>query len=178
MATICESSKGLFPAPKEMMFFCTCPDWADMCKHVAAVLYGVGNRLDQQPELLFTLRHVDAKDLVLEAGSVLPKGAQAPAVSIMDDADLADVFGLDMALDAALLAPAVRKAAPAKNKKAAVTSKLVKTPKATILAQPVIAAKSKSKSKGVTKGVSKVTEKAKTKVKTITKAHRTDTQGA
>lgn len=49
---------GLFPAPKEIDLACSCPDWADMCKHVAAVLYGVGARLDEKPELFFTLRGV------------------------------------------------------------------------------------------------------------------------
>ena len=52
---------GLFPEPGEMKFRCSCPDWTEMCKHVAAALYGVGNRLDHQPELLFLLRGVDAE---------------------------------------------------------------------------------------------------------------------
>ena len=59
---------GLFPAPGEIRFDCSCPDWAAMCKHVAAVLYGIGNRLDQHPELLFTLRQVSIAELV--AGTV------------------------------------------------------------------------------------------------------------
>ena len=44
---------GLFPSPKEIHFDCSCPDWASMCKHVAATLYGVGVRLDDDP-LLFS----------------------------------------------------------------------------------------------------------------------------
>ena len=51
--------EGLFPAPREISLSCSCPDWATMCKHVAATLYGVGARLDHEPELLFTLRGVD-----------------------------------------------------------------------------------------------------------------------
>ncbi len=73
MERICSPNTGLFPAPREIQFSCSCPDWASMCKHVAAVLYGVGARLDEQPELIFTLRHVDAKDLVTQAGTGLPE---------------------------------------------------------------------------------------------------------
>jgi uncharacterized Zn finger protein len=51
--------KGLFPAPKEITLNCSCPDWANMCKHVAAVLYGVGTRLDEDPALFFVLRNVN-----------------------------------------------------------------------------------------------------------------------
>ncbi len=64
MERICRPNTGLFPAPKEIEFSCSCPDWASMCKHVAAVLYGVGARLDREPELIFALRRVDPKDLV------------------------------------------------------------------------------------------------------------------
>ena len=67
MARICEPKTGLFPAPKEISFQCSCPDWAWMCKHVAAVLYGVGARLDERPELLFLLRGVDQQDLIAKA---------------------------------------------------------------------------------------------------------------
>ena len=97
MARICTPRTGLFPAQKEIDFSCSCPDWASMCKHVAAVLYGVGARLDQQPELLFRLRRVDAKDLVSQAGAGLPKSKKGPAASkVLDDSMLADVFGIEM----------------------------------------------------------------------------------
>jgi uncharacterized Zn finger protein len=97
MARICTPRTGLFPAPKEIDFSCSCPDWASMCKHVAAVLYGVGARLDQQPELLFRLRRVDAKDLVSHAGAGLPKSKKGPAAGkVLDDSMLADVFGIEM----------------------------------------------------------------------------------
>lgn len=55
---------GLFPSPREIHFDCSCPDWASMCKHVAAVLYGVGARLDKNPMLFFELRHLNGQDLV------------------------------------------------------------------------------------------------------------------
>lgn len=102
MERICKPGTGLFPAPKEIGFQCSCPDWATMCKHVAAVLYGVGARLDSRPELLFTLRRVDAKDLVAEASAELPLAKKAPAAGkILDRAKLAEVFGIDMADSAA-----------------------------------------------------------------------------
>ena len=59
MERLCRQDNGLFPKPSEIRFSCSCPDSASMCKHVAAVLYGVGSRLDEQPELLFRLRAVD-----------------------------------------------------------------------------------------------------------------------
>ena len=109
MERICTPNTGLFPTPKEISFSCSCPDWASMCKHVAAVLYGVGARLDEQPELIFRLRRVDAKELVSQAGAGLPKSTHAPAAGkVLDDALLADVFGIEMAE----VAPAKQSAAP------------------------------------------------------------------
>src|SRR5688572_21605057 len=67
MERLCQEKTGLFPTPSEMKFTCSCPDRARMCKHVAAVLYGIGARLDQQPELLFTLREVDLPELITNA---------------------------------------------------------------------------------------------------------------
>lgn len=98
MARITTPKTGLFPAPSDISFDCDCPDWAGMCKHVAAVLYAVGARLDQQPELLFKLRQVEAKDLVAQAVGGLPKSGKKPVCSkVLDDVDLADMFDLDMA---------------------------------------------------------------------------------
>ncbi len=97
MQRICKPKIGLFPSPTEITVDCTCPDWADMCKHVAAVLYGVGARLDQKPELLFSLRRVDAKDLVSQAGVGLPKSKTGSAGGkVLDASMLADVFGIEM----------------------------------------------------------------------------------
>ena len=67
MERICRQKTGLFSSPREIEFDCSCPDWASMCKHVATVLYGVGARLDERPELLFALRKVDEKDLIAKA---------------------------------------------------------------------------------------------------------------
>ena len=56
MEVVTQRGEGLFPKPAEIKMKCSCPDWAGMCKHVAAVMYGIGARLDNQPELLFLLR--------------------------------------------------------------------------------------------------------------------------
>lgn len=99
MAVITEPGKGLFPAPAEIKLDCSCPDWADMCKHVAAVLYGVGVRLDERPELLFTLRGVDPLELIAEAGSAAAKHAEqsgGPADGGLAEDQLADVFGIEI----------------------------------------------------------------------------------
>jgi uncharacterized Zn finger protein len=97
MAHLCRQDTGLFPTPREIQFTCTCPDWASMCKHVAATLYGVGARLDARPELLFRLRKVDERELVAKAGTGLPLSKKAPAASRrLADEDL-DVFGIELA---------------------------------------------------------------------------------
>lgn len=97
--------RGLFPAPKEIKLSCSCPDWADMCKHVAAVLYGVGVRLDEKPELFFTLRGVDVQDLITSASVTATTSLTgAPADTAIADADLSALFGVE--LEAASAAPA------------------------------------------------------------------------
>jgi uncharacterized Zn finger protein len=98
MERVCRQGTGLFPAPAEIKFSCSCPDWAGMCKHVAAVFYGIGVRLDVQPELLFTLRKVDAKELISRAGEVLPQaGKPAGVARVLDTSKLSEVFGIEMA---------------------------------------------------------------------------------
>src|SRR5215212_3227789 len=86
MDRVCREGDGLFPAPKEIKLSCSCPDWADMCKHVAAVLYGIGARLDRSPELLFVLRGVDQTELIAGAGGDLALKTSAPAAAqVLDD---------------------------------------------------------------------------------------------
>jgi uncharacterized Zn finger protein len=98
MERICHPGDGLFPAPRDIRFTCSCPDWADMCKHVAATLYGVGTRLDRQPELLFTLRGVDAAALITSVGTRLDASAPLPDAERRLETDaLGDVFGIEMA---------------------------------------------------------------------------------
>jgi uncharacterized Zn finger protein len=98
MRRLTQSEGGLFPKPREIKMHCTCPDWATLCKHVAATLYGVGARLDAAPELLFTLRDVDHLELVgeaVEAGNLV--GAlTASADATLGDQDLGELFGIDL----------------------------------------------------------------------------------
>jgi uncharacterized Zn finger protein len=97
MDRVCREGDGLFPAPKEIKLSCNCPDWADMCKHVAAVLYGVGARLDEKPALLFELRGVDENQLLANAGQELSLTKAVPATTkVLDDGDVAALFGLEM----------------------------------------------------------------------------------
>jgi uncharacterized Zn finger protein len=96
MAIVTDRAKGLMPQPGEIKLRCSCPDWADMCKHVAAVMYGVGSRLDNIPELLFTLRGVDAGELI-STNLVLPDTALAGKTIAADQ--ISDIFGIDMASD-------------------------------------------------------------------------------
>jgi len=107
MERICREKTGLFPAPAEIRFSCSCPDWALMCKHVAAVLYGVGARLDEQPELLFKLRNVDEKKLIAKAGTGLPLSRKGPKDGrVLPARGLSKLFGLEMAASQAESAPA------------------------------------------------------------------------
>jgi uncharacterized Zn finger protein len=97
MERICRQDRGLFPKPSEIRFSCTCPDGASMCKHVAAVLYGVGARLDERPELLFRLRAVDENDLVADLGRTLPfSNRPLDAGKVLETDDVSALFGLDM----------------------------------------------------------------------------------
>ena len=92
--------EGLFPSPKEIEFDCSCPDWASMCKHVAATLYGIGARLDEDPSLFFKLRKVEIKDLISQAVEdktrKLLKTAEKKTARVIADSDLSDVFGIDL----------------------------------------------------------------------------------
>lgn len=98
MARICQEKIGLFPTPSEIEFSCSCPDWASMCKHVAAVFYGIGARLDEQPELLFRLRKVDQKELIAKASHALPSPKKRTADDKLLATDgLSQLFGLEMA---------------------------------------------------------------------------------
>lgn len=97
MERITRPGTGLFPSPKEIDFSCSCPDSAAMCKHIAATLYGIGARLDSEPQLLFGLRKVDAKDLIARAGGGETLAQKAPKSSrILDSSKLTDVFGIDL----------------------------------------------------------------------------------
>jgi uncharacterized Zn finger protein len=128
---------GLFPKTNEIHFSCSCPDWASMCKHVAAVLYGVGARLDQQPELFFVLRKVDHLELIEEAASQAGKKPATTKKKTVAASDVASVFGIELAEPEAVeaeAAPPKEKARPvkprgAKAKPAVAAAKATKTPR-------------------------------------------------
>lgn len=122
MHRICQPKTGLFPSPKEIALDCSCPDWATMCKHVAAVLYGVGARLDEQPELLFTLRQIEPGDLVTQAAELPVPKTKVSKGRVLDGSALADVFGIEMA--------GTHKAPPTKKKLSTSHNANVKTTKA------------------------------------------------
>ena len=117
MRVLTEADEGMFPAAHEFTMDCSCPDGASMCKHIAAVLYGIGSRLDQQPELFFVLRQVDHMELIAAAatgvGSAAAAGSGEPAIAADE---LSEVFGIeiDTGEPAAAAKPAKRKAAKRK----------------------------------------------------------------
>jgi len=95
MAVVSDRDAGLFPKPGEIKLSCSCPDWATMCKHVAAVLYGAGNRFDTRPELLFLLRDVAADELIT-ADLALPGGNGAGLVDALSTDQLGGIFGIEI----------------------------------------------------------------------------------
>jgi len=109
LSDIAAKDTGLFPAPQEIKLGCSCPDWADMCKHVAAALYGVGARLDEKPELFFTLRDVKMEELLTAASATVTApiaGDTAPG-SGLEDSALSEIFGVEIEAAAPAPIPAV-----------------------------------------------------------------------
>ena len=98
MKVVTDRSSGLFPQPREITLQCSCPDRAHMCKHIAAVLYGVGARLDEKPELLFLLRGVDHEELigVHAAAAVTEAVARKGSGRRIADSELAGIFGVEL----------------------------------------------------------------------------------
>ncbi len=173
MKVVTDRNKGLFPLPGEIKLNCSCPDWAVMCKHVAAVLYGVGARLDQEPELLFLLRGANHAELIsaevdVSAASAGRKGGRK---RIADDA-LIDVFGIEMSEDVTPVKTkslSSRKKTVSKSKKVSekVSEKVLKKvlkKNSKVIAKSKVKSKVKSsKSKTVVTKISK-SKKAKLKV--------------
>ncbi len=94
MEIMIKEEYGLFPDPEGIHFKCDCYDYADMCKHVAAVLYGVGTRLDYNPEDLFLLRGVNHEDLISKEGMNLKTDDSLEDSKLMGD--LKDIFGIEI----------------------------------------------------------------------------------
>ena len=93
MERFCRQESGLFPMPSELKFHCSCPDSARMCKHIAAVLYGIGARLDEKPELLFTLRNVGPQGLISNAGRRM---AKPKTTRLLKTGNLSELFEIDI----------------------------------------------------------------------------------
>ena len=153
MRTVTDQRTGLFPKPSEIHLNCNCPDWADLCKHLAAVLYGVGTRLDENPSLLFTLRGVDQRELVTDEVHVDTGEASSNVRG-----DLVDIFGIDLDDGPVSEMSAVVKV-PARGK-----TKKKSTAISNVIPKAKAKAKAKAKSKAKSKIYSKVNAKAKSKV--------------
>lgn len=91
---------GLFPSPDEIDLQCSCPDYAYMCKHVAAALYGVGAKLDDNPGLFFELRNVNIDELISETlnekSQTLLRKSETKSHRVLQEANISDMFGIDM----------------------------------------------------------------------------------
>lgn len=98
MKRLTDQKTGLFPAPREIRMSCSCPDYSSCCKHLAAVMYGVGARLDSMPELLFLLRGVDHQELVSQAIAAgnLDRELSAANDDGLGTQDLSELFGIEL----------------------------------------------------------------------------------
>lgn len=156
---------GLFPTSSEIKFSCSCPDWADMCKHVAAVLYGIGSKLDGDPKLFFTLRNVNIDELisktVIEKSKKLLEKSKKKSGRVIESSDISDMFGIDMEFenDATVVSDVVKKTS-------------LKT-KSTTKAKAKLAAEAKAKPPAKTKSLPVSEEKEKPSAKTATKSKST-----
>lgn len=168
---------GIFPKPKEIKFDCSCPDGASMCKHIAAVLYGIGHRLDREPALFFTLRSVDMQELIT-AASDQAEAELATAGAALDTDSLADIFGIE--LDTTATPPATKKVAKKSVAKKAAKKTTKKTASKTAKkaakkspAKPLPPPPTKKAAKSPTKKAAKSTTK-----KAATKAFKSRTKSS
>jgi uncharacterized Zn finger protein len=131
MRVLTDPQRGMFPSSDDFDLDCSCPDYVRLCKHLAAVLYGVGARLDTQPELLFTLRGVNPTELVaasIDAGALTKGKSAAPTLA---DSELADVFGIDIDMPAPMPSTAPVKAKGAKPMKVPGSNRTMSLPNKT-----------------------------------------------
>ena len=96
LGVLTHGREGLFPEPRELALDCSCPDDADVCKHVAAVLYGVALRLDTRPELFFVLRQVDQAELIGSATSAVVSRPRPSTGKRIASERLSAVFGIEL----------------------------------------------------------------------------------
>jgi uncharacterized Zn finger protein len=149
MEIVTRKGAGLFPSPREISFDCSCPDWAAMCKHVAAALYGIGARLDRVPELLFTLRGVDPAAMVEAALGQPPPAGKARSGRMLDSGELSAVFGIDIEMDEGSAE------APAQRPRRAVRTERTTDGRSTAVKKPVRARSSVKKKAAARKAAAK-----------------------
>jgi uncharacterized Zn finger protein len=169
---------GLFPSPKEIKLNCSCPDGAIMCKHVAAVLYGVGARLDTQPELFFSLRHTDMQELITSASQqAATTSTSTPSSAALADDDLSAIFGIEIetisptpiAHTPTPTTPAIKKTAtktsrtPQLPAKPAKTAKPAKPAKSAKTAKPIIDEDVEAEIEAIIEAATMAAQKATTK---------------
>lgn len=145
MAVITDRQEGMFPLPVEIKMSCSCPDSAGLCKHLAAVLYGVGARLDNEPELLFKLRQADQSELISHA--VSSSAMPSPGAAEIDAASLSEVFGIDISTTDAQSPPEPKPKARPQKAKAKETKPITKKKPRKVVAkakQPVAKGKSEN----------------------------------
>lgn len=189
MTRLTQTRGGLFPEPGEISMSCSCPDSAVVCKHIAAVFYGVAVRLDQQPELLFRLRNVDHMELISQAGSAaaLDEALGVSSSAELAEGDLSDIFGIELELGGAgtvKKSPGerVRKKAGKKTPGPAARKTAGKVVKKTVRKATKKAAENPAKKvvkKAVRKTMKKTAKKASTRVerKSTAKGSRTRRSG-
>ncbi len=143
MQRLAHPTEGLFPRPKEIKMSCSCPDSAGLCKHLAAVLYGVGNRLDNSPELLFTLRNVDHFELVSQAVAEgnLDRTLDAGDDSSLVGSDLGEMFGIEIEQSEVAPKKTAKRKKTAADKPAAMKVSPNKTPRKTTAKSKAVKAK-------------------------------------
>lgn len=161
MSQLTSQKSGLFPKPGEISIHCSCPDWAYLCKHAAAVLYGVAARLDSEPELLFTLRDVDHLDLIGHAAAATEDAETLGGDSVRTLAgdDLSGVFGID--LESTADPPSPGKTTASRTKKRASKTSPSKKKSARRTSDTKKVAKPKAKKKTAAKKTSKKTAAAR-----------------
>ncbi len=123
-----DPKQGMFPSPREIKLSCSCPDGAYLCKHLAAVLYGVGHRLDSEPDLFFQLRGVNQQDLISEALSdqSVDTALGLDQESAIESGDLESIFGIDLAVSDAQSVSKPTKKRTSKKRAEKATKKTVK----------------------------------------------------
>ena len=177
MEIVTRKGEGLFPSPREISLSCSCPDWATMCKHVAATLYGTGARLDHKPDLLFTLRGVDPAEMV-EAAVDQPPTARKPRKGrVLKTDELSSVFGVEIDVDEASSGDVSTPAKPAKKAKHTSQSRKKSAARTNKKTKAKPAAKKPATKKSTNKAIAKKTTSKKTATKQTT-AKKTPTKKA